>query len=233
MQLKSILVILPVFVFASRLFAQDCSVEKESLKGTYTGECKKGKANGKGKAVGADTYEGDFKSGLPDGQGSYTWANGSTYSGKFARGKKEGKGVLIYKRTNGSDSVVDGYWKNDEYAGKYEKPYLVYFTSKSITQVEVEYKKEVFHQVTFMITNTSGGAVELSGETGKMKVDEVLMSKGSYGRMVTNNDHTKRSETILYDVVFPARMKINIGGEQVEIEFFEAGNFTVNLRINE
>jgi len=34
-----------------------------TIKGTYTGDCKKGKASGKGKAIGTDTYKGDFKTG--------------------------------------------------------------------------------------------------------------------------------------------------------------------------
>ncbi len=34
-------------------------------------KCKKGKANDKGKASGTDTCEAEFKSGLPDGEGTY------------------------------------------------------------------------------------------------------------------------------------------------------------------
>src|SRR5437868_10788313 len=79
------------------LFSQDCAVEKESLKGIYTGDCKNGKANGNGKSVGTDTYEGDFKSGLPDGRGTYVWINGNQYTGKFVKGLKEGKGLIALK----------------------------------------------------------------------------------------------------------------------------------------
>ena len=51
-----------VFLFLSfTAYSQTCEVDKESLKGTYTGDCKKNKAHGKGKAVGMDTYEGEFK----------------------------------------------------------------------------------------------------------------------------------------------------------------------------
>jgi len=78
--------LITAILFPSFLFSQDCSVEKESLKGTYTGDCKNGKANGKGKAVGADTYEGDFKSGLPDGQGTYMWNNVIVLPGNSQKG---------------------------------------------------------------------------------------------------------------------------------------------------
>jgi MORN repeat len=216
------------------LFAQECKVEKEPLKGTYTGDCKNGKANGKGKAVGTDTYEGDFKSGLPDGQGTYTWANGSSYTGKFAKGLKEGKGALIYKRTSASDSLVEGYWLKDQYAGKNEKPYKIYFTSKLMTQAEVEFKKDAFKQITFNITNTSGAGTDLGGETAaRMTVDDINMVKGHYTRIRKNDDHAKKSETVLDDIVFPARMKVTIGTEQIEIEFYEEGSYVINIRINQ
>lgn len=233
MKVPSVILLLPAFFVASCVFAQDCVVEKESLKGSYTGDCKKGKANGKGKAVGTDTYEGEFKSGLPEGQGAYTWSNGNRYTGKFAKGLREGKGVMIFKRINAADSLIQGFWKNDVYAGKYEKPYIVYFTSKAITQVETEYKKQPFSQVSFFVTNTSSGGIELRGENEKMKVDEINMIRGNYGRMTLDNNHVKRSETVLHDVTFPARMKVKIGGEELEMEFLEEGVYVVNIRINE
>ena len=90
----------------------------QSLKGTYSGECKKGKANGKGKAVGTDTYEGQFKAGYPEGEGTYVWSSGNRFTGRLAAGFKDGYGTMLYKRTNAADSVVEGYWKKDLYVGK-------------------------------------------------------------------------------------------------------------------
>ena len=232
--LRSYFTMIVIILFSSFIYSQDCSVEKESLKGTYTGDCKNGKANGKGKATGIDTYEGDFKSGLPDGQGTYTWSNGNRYTGKFTKGLKEGKGLMTYKRADVKDSVVDGYWKKDNYAGKYEKPYLVRFKSKSVTDVDVEVKNNGFKQISIFITNTSGGATTVSGEEmPRMKVDEIQLTKGSHGRTMANNSNSKKTETIIYDVLFPIHMKLLIGSEQVELEFNEEGSYTVDIRINQ
>ena len=43
----------------------------KEIQGTYEGDCKDGKASGKGNAIGEDTYEGNFKNGYPDGTGKY------------------------------------------------------------------------------------------------------------------------------------------------------------------
>ena len=68
------------YLFPANVFAQ-CEVIPDDIKGTYDGECKKGKANGFGKAVGTDTYEGEFKKGFPHGKGTYTWGNGNIFTG--------------------------------------------------------------------------------------------------------------------------------------------------------
>jgi MORN repeat protein len=221
-------------LISQKIFAQDCSVENDAIKGTYTGDCKKGKANGKGKSVGTDTYEGDFKNGLPEGDGTYTWNNGNTFKGSFAKGLKQGKGTLTFKRQNEPDSVIEGYWKNDIYVGKYEFPYTVYFKSKAITEFEVQYKKDGFSQITYFITNTSGDvATPMGGTSPRLKVDEVQLSSGRYGRLVVNDIHTKKTESILSEVTYPTRMKVLIGGEQVEIEFREPGSYIVDIHINQ
>ncbi len=225
---------LAFFFICSYVFAQDCTVESALLKGTYSGDCKKGKANGKGKAMGTDTYEGDFKSGKPDGSGTYSWANGNFFTGQFVNGMKEGKGKLIYKRPNEKDSSVEGFWKKDQYVGKYEHPYSIIHKSKAVTEVEIEYRKDGYNKISFYITNTSGGAQLADGkELPKIKVDEIQAIKGSFGRMSLIETHVKRTETVIEDISFPFRFKAIMGNEDVELEFREAGSYIINLRIND
>lgn len=45
--------------------------------------------------LGSNLYDGEFKDGLPNGQGKYIFGNGDTYSGKFKDGKFHGKLVLF------------------------------------------------------------------------------------------------------------------------------------------
>src|SRR5436190_3238713 len=136
--LPTILTVLILITANSSLFSQACIVESESLKGTYTGDCNKGKANGKGKAVGEHTYEGEFRSGLPDGEGAYQWSNGNKYEGSFDKGLKNGHGMMTYKRSERADSVVEGYWKKDVYIGRYEYPYKVITKTKKVTRVDIK-----------------------------------------------------------------------------------------------
>jgi len=60
-----------------------------------------------------DKYEGEVKMGIRDGQGKYTWSNGSFYEGSYVEGKKHGEGKMKYP----DGSVYVGDWKDDAMDG--------------------------------------------------------------------------------------------------------------------
>lgn len=220
-------------LYSIPIMAQECSVELATIKGTYTGDCKKGKASGKGKSVGFDTYEGEFKSGLPDGKGTYSWQNGNVYTGKFSKGLRDGQGTMTIKRTGTEDSIVQGFWKKDVYIGKYEKPYVVHGKTGSVRDVEIEYNKDDHRRVRIIVVNTTGGVQKMGGVMPKFQVDNVQVLVGNYERLTTLETHLKATESSLMEVNFPFRAKIKIGTEEIEIELLETGSYTINVSINQ
>jgi hypothetical protein len=213
-------------------YTQPCEVDKENLKGTYTGDCKKNKAHGKGKAIGIDTYEGDFKNGLPDGQGTYTWSSKTVFEGKYVKGLKEGKGILTFKKEGRQDSIVEGYWKKDIYIGEHEKAWEIHSKSGSVRNVEVEYTSDKMNRVKVIITNTTGGVTGIGGQSPQYKVDNLVLLKGSYQRQTNLESHYKSTETSFLDVIFPFRIKLQMQREEVELEMFEPGSYTISISIN-
>jgi hypothetical protein len=131
--LRKILVVffllLPVFAMAQ---TTGCQVLIPALAGSYTGECRKGLANGEGIATGLDKYEGHFFKGKPDGKGIYTWADGSYFDGEWKNGLKEGQGKLVK-----GDSVITGFWKADVYKGKKQQPVYRVVTSRNVGRYTV------------------------------------------------------------------------------------------------
>jgi hypothetical protein len=87
--------------------------------GTYTGDWKDGKPNGKGTFVFDKKfsdmgyparYTGDWSDGNKHGQGTATWSDGTVYTGAFRNNRKHGNG----KMTNPDGSVYwDGNWVDD------------------------------------------------------------------------------------------------------------------------
>ena len=108
-------------------------VLKKELVGKYEGELKKGLANGKGMASGQDSYNGDFKDGLPDGAGVYTDSLGNVFKGTFKFGLREGKGEFIPSPSS-KDKALTGYWMADKYMGNERvDPYEILNTVGTVT----------------------------------------------------------------------------------------------------
>jgi len=122
----SVVSLLLSFILSDAILAQtNCRVLLPALAQSYTGDCKKGLADGTGQATGEDFYKGEFVKGLPEGKGNYIWKNGATYEGEWKKGMRDGKGIYIHKY-EGMDSVLDGIWKEDKYIGKKAlAPYVV------------------------------------------------------------------------------------------------------------
>lgn len=77
----------------------------------YVGEFKDGLPNGQGTATyptGAK-YVGEYKGGRKSGQGTYTWPDGKKYVGEFKDGDRHGQGTM----TLPDGTIQKGLWKDD------------------------------------------------------------------------------------------------------------------------
>lgn len=117
--MKTVLIFTFIALFSNCIYGQEIKgpVLKKELTGNYDGQLKRGLANGKGIAIGIDSYTGRFSKGLPEGEGTYSFANGDVYKGSFSKGLFSGKGILAIKRAEG-DSIVKGYWEDGKYVGE-------------------------------------------------------------------------------------------------------------------
>jgi len=207
-----ILVFLTVLSF-SVTAQSDCKVKLSAISGTYSGDCKKGFADGKGKAVGTDQYEGEFKKGLPHGKGIYTWSNGDRYEGEFKKGKKNGEGKLTV--ASAKDSVIVGFWENDEYIGKYKKPYVIFKKDKSILNVKVDYYSadQMMVEVILVVN-------------GIVKTSPILDFSSKVGRFGTIQQKPRSAR--ITNVEYPFRATIN----GLDIEFFKSGYWKLRIESN-
>jgi Uncharacterized protein conserved in bacteria len=221
-----------LFQFAVNLaWAQeDCKVLLDSLKGTYTGECKSGKANGAGKAVGFNSYEGQFVDGYPEGKGMYIWKDGHYYIGEFKKGKLNGAGEMYYESASGDDSTITGYWEKNKYKGLYEKPFVIHKSSTNILKIDCKQlsKKaesitiESHRQSTVGTTYRSGG-----GNQVLPYVREIKLITGTYGDIQGMNTYNSTT-SLLLQAVFPFRAIIYYNtGDFFEISLFEKGEYEV------
>ncbi len=244
--MKTILVYF-VFLFSTtRLLSQSCSISVDALKGQYIGDCKKGKAAGKGTAIGIDSYTGDFKNGYPDGQGKYTWKNGNWYEGFWKDGLFEGQGTL--SKISKPDSVVlTGIWKKGKYVGRYEKPYIVHSITNSINDVNIRKLNNTVSEITITVKSITGGGLSpglnpiISNPVlPKPRLINILPIGGRFEQQVTDEtSSTVTNKYIFRKVTFPfyailsfQAIGTKLQEEKVVIEIFENGGWYVQVSIN-
>jgi hypothetical protein len=116
-------------LISSSYSQNDCKVLKPGIDVKYSGGCSKGLADGSGEAYGTDQYIGEFRKGLPDGLGTYTWHTGEKYEGEWKKGMMNGTGKYTI-RYDGRDSVLSGIWESNNYVGqKALSPYVIQYKS--------------------------------------------------------------------------------------------------------
>jgi hypothetical protein len=200
----------------------ECMVLKPEIAGKYTGKCKNGLAQGKGKSEGQDTYVGTFFKGLPNGNGTYTWANGDTYEGAWDNGLKTGEGILKFKY-NGKDSTLTGIWENDQYKGPVPpKPKII--NTVSIERYTITKSGGIRNRV--LINFYQDGMRNLG-------IENMLLS-------TTSGTTTTLGQSVGYDnIIFPVTIKVSYSTwnkvrtvqfyAKFEFEIFEPGDWVVDL----
>lgn len=174
-------------------YSQDsCKVLKPEISEKYNGGCKKGLAQGKGIAEGIDKYEGNFRKGLPDGNGKYIWANGDVYNGEWKSGMRNGEGGYTFK-VNGKDSIRYGIWENDTFIKiAIPNPYKIY-SSRNVDR--------------YTITKTGDGN-KITLELKMLGKDNLNVSNFDF--FADNGNYREVGKYYTYEnVKFPVVLKIN------------------------
>ena len=100
----------------------NCFGKQEMANGVYEGHYLNGKFDGQGTFTFADgtKYVGEFIGGKKDGQGTFTWSSGEfagdKYVGEYKDDKRHGQGTYTF-----ADGTIEkGIWKNNELVERQE-----------------------------------------------------------------------------------------------------------------
>lgn len=138
----------------------------------YTGDWKNGLPEGDGalKLPGGSMFLGKFKHGLPNGTGALQKTDGSFYQGEWSQGQRDGLGIMEYPNGN----RYEGEWQN----GKREGSGTLIFPSG--TRFEGFWKNDVRH-----------GRGELKHKTGETYIGDYAQDvPHGYGTIVESDGTT-------------------------------------------
>jgi hypothetical protein len=222
---------------AGNSLAQQCKVMPDSLRGTYTGSCKEGFANGRGVATGIDIYTGQFKNGFPDGTGKYVWKNGSWYDGVWKMGVYEGKGMLHLIGSDKSVREFAGFWSGGIYLGSESKPFLINLMTNKISEVNISKSHgsamgDIIITVYDIINSASTINSTNHSFISKQKLTDIQVKEGSFTNMVTDVESSHYNNIYkLYGVVFPIHLLLYFDQEEVDLEIFQTGKWDVFVKL--
>jgi len=219
----------------SSLFSQDttqtCKVLLESIVGTYSGDCKKGYAHGKGESKGIFRYVGNFRNGMPDGKG-VLYSGDNYFDGNFQDGIKEGKGEMHYLKANNPDSIIKGYWSGNIFRGKTYKTYETDAVPK-FDRVEISPTSQSGNRITIEISTTSdnpGGQLF----SGHLELTELMSVKlNSLLKLIDSYQSSNKSTWTFEITEFPITLRgVLSDGKNFNLELFKAANWTFRIFMN-
>jgi hypothetical protein len=225
--------IIIICCFNNNAFSQqqtDCKVEMPSIGGSYIGDCKNGYAHGKGEAKGWQRYTGQFKFGLPNGQGTFYYCDSIYHTGNFQDGIKEGKGTTYYVRAGKPDSVIKGYWSADIYRGKAYKTYQV-SDMPPYDRVDITPSDEPGKTLTIETATNSGS---IAGSVGgqALTVNDVVALDGGFIRKLDVSGGLKYLSS--WEITkFPVRLRVMLSdGRAFNIELYKAAKWKIYIFLN-
>jgi hypothetical protein len=221
-------------VISTPINAQNCKVLLPSIAGVYEGGCEKDKANGNGKSVGTDRYEGNFKNGYPDGLGRYTWNNGNFFVGNFKSGKRQGEGTMHYVVTGKADSLTKGFYNKDQYIGEYEFPYVIKSKSFGIKSASISSdSKQTPTLITIELSAVGSGTEDIKGTVPKPSISSIDVLKGNYQQKTEMTNMDKKNVYYLSNIKFPFTASFKIGDDELVVDFNNTGSWKVEIVINQ
>ena len=230
------------FLSVSMLKAQDCEVKLPSINKSYTGDCKKGQASGYGTAEGESvSYEGEFKKGLPEGEGKLIFKDGRSFKGEWKNGEIYGYGELIQNDGKVQSGYFKGTIENFRYMGE-EKASLIGYKILKTERLDNATNS-------FVNSDPNGNSVTIKifeNNIRQITNFEILEITSGIIQLTTNEGG--RLTTEIVNVVFPITLGLRYiipygtqdttlpGGvdslnspRQIEFIIYEPGQWTVTI----
>ncbi len=213
-------------IFSYPVYAQTepkCEVLFPSLNISYTGECKKGLANGSGEAKGVlYLYKGAFKKGYPEGLGEMQYGNNTFFIGNFQKGIKEGKGEFHMVQEGKADSILRGFWSGDVYRGNTYKTHN-YMCNKMYDRKEIRPSASAGNSIT----------IEASKTKGPLLIDNVVCTSGRTLRKIVDYS-TMQKHSLTFEITeFPVSLQIMVSdGGIINLDLYKSADWFCTLYLN-
>ncbi len=124
-----------------------------------------------------------------------------------------------------------------------KEPHIIHSKSARITSVEIKNKKGTNRNIVIQLTNSNAGSTfsitpvdtinrGLWNQIPPPQITDITIMNGEYTSAQKRPDNLRNSITTLLQVQYPLRIKIEISGQILDVEFLEAGNWQMNVMLD-
>jgi hypothetical protein len=124
-----------------------------------------------------------------------------------------------------------------------QEPYIIHFRSAHVSSLDIaKHKKSLSRNITINLTSENAGAAYSetppAGTLAKWasipppQITNITVMDGFYTTLQKGNENTRSNTTVLSQVTFPLRLKIEISDQSLDIEFPEAGDWTIKITLD-
>ncbi|HEY0669271.1 MAG TPA: hypothetical protein VGD22_13885, partial [Sphingobacteriaceae bacterium] len=134
-----------------------------------------------------------------------------------------------------------GTWENNTLQKQSKDAFIIHLKSAHVTEVDVKRRKSSNNNVSINLTNSNSGATFSTNPSGDQanwqqipppQLTDITVLEGLYDNIQKNKENARTTSTMLSQVKYPLRIKIEISDQNVDVELLEEGDWIINITLD-
>ena len=122
-----------------------------------------------------------------------------------------------------------------------QEPFIIHSKSAHISSIEIKSKKSTGNNITINLSSENAGSAYSETPTDNNakwanipppQITDITVLEGFYASHQKTNENARSNTTLLSQVRYPFRLKIEISDQNLDVEFLEAGNWTIKINLD-
>jgi len=122
------------------------------------------------------------------------------------------------------------------------EPFIIHLKSAHVISIDItKHKKSTSNNITINLTSENAGSTYSETPTGNNakwanipppQITDITVLEGFYATLQKGNENARSNTTVLSQVSYPFRLKIEISDQNLDVEFLEAGDWIIKISLD-
>jgi hypothetical protein len=124
------------------------------------------------------------------------------------------------------------------FSQKKAAPFIIHSTSAHVKSVEIKAKKSADNTVTINLSSENAGSAYSETPEGNNakwaiiptpQITNITVMEGFYSALQKINESNRSNNTLLTQVTFPIRLKVEISDQKFDVQILQPGSWTIKV----